>query len=193
MRNTKFQGHRPFGSREEDFLWVLPYMGMAAILVMLPGPFEQTFVPPPHGNATWNLVSFGPVVSEEKTFKECGRQTDRRRRPTYPISSSVSLRLRWTNKDKWARPQVLTAFITALPKCLLQLRLAFDADCKNGYNRLKKNWRDFIAYLHTLWWILIYLGSMNPENTSFSSDPETCYYIFLLSRSYLSTTHFHDG
>ena len=25
---------------------------------------------------------------------------------------------------------------------------------------------------------LIYLGSMNPENTSFSSDPETCYYIF---------------
>ena len=25
---------------------------------------------------------------------------------------------------------------------------------------------------------LIYLGSMNPENASFSSDPETCYYIF---------------
>ena len=38
---------------------------------------------------------------------------------------------------------------------------------------------------------LIYLGSMNPENISFSSDPETCYYIFLLSQTYLSTAHFH--
>ena len=32
MLNTKFQGHRPFGSREEEFLRFLPYMGMAAIL-----------------------------------------------------------------------------------------------------------------------------------------------------------------
>ena len=41
---------------------------------------------------------------------------------------------------------------------------------------------------------LIYLGSMNPENTPFSSDPETYYYIFFLfSRSYLSTAHFHDA
>ena len=34
MLHTKFQGHWPFGSREEDFLRFLPYMGMAAILVM---------------------------------------------------------------------------------------------------------------------------------------------------------------
>ena len=34
MLHTKFQGHRPFGSREEDFLWFLPYMGTVAILVM---------------------------------------------------------------------------------------------------------------------------------------------------------------
>ena len=32
MLHTKFQGHRPFGSEEEDFLRFLPYMGMAAIL-----------------------------------------------------------------------------------------------------------------------------------------------------------------
>ena len=31
MLYTKFQGHRPFGSGEEDFLRFLPYMGMAAI------------------------------------------------------------------------------------------------------------------------------------------------------------------
>ena len=46
MLHTKFQGHRPFGSGEEDFLRFLLYMGMAAILVMWPGLFEQTFVPP---------------------------------------------------------------------------------------------------------------------------------------------------
>ena len=35
--NTKFQGHQPVGSGEEDFL---SYMGMAAILVIWPGAFE---------------------------------------------------------------------------------------------------------------------------------------------------------
>ena len=47
MLHFKFKGHRPFGSREEDFLKFLSYMGMAAILVMWPGPFEQMFVPHP--------------------------------------------------------------------------------------------------------------------------------------------------
>ena len=34
MLNAKFQDHRISGSGEEDFLRFLPYMGMAAILVM---------------------------------------------------------------------------------------------------------------------------------------------------------------
>ena len=34
MLHTKFLGNRPAGSGEEDFLRFLPYMGMAAILVM---------------------------------------------------------------------------------------------------------------------------------------------------------------
>ena len=49
-------------------------MDMAAILVMWSGLFEQTFVPPTHGNSIWNLSSNGPVVSKE-IFKECGRRT----------------------------------------------------------------------------------------------------------------------
>ena len=40
-------------------------MGMAAILVVWPGPFEQTFIPPSQGGSTWNLTSICPVVSEE--------------------------------------------------------------------------------------------------------------------------------
>ena len=43
---------------------------------MWPGPFEQTFVPPSHGDSIWNLALIGLVVSEEKLFKECGRRTD---------------------------------------------------------------------------------------------------------------------
>ena len=51
MLHTNFQGHQPFGSRE-DCLRFLPYVGMAAILVMWPGPFDQTFVLPFHGGST---------------------------------------------------------------------------------------------------------------------------------------------
>ena len=46
MLHVKFQDHRTSGSGEEDFLRFLPYMGMAATLVMLPKPFIQTFVFP---------------------------------------------------------------------------------------------------------------------------------------------------
>ena len=73
MMYTKIQGHWPFGSREDLFRF-LPYMAMAAILVMWPEPFEQTFVPPTHRSSIWNLTLIGPVVSEEKMFKGCGRQ-----------------------------------------------------------------------------------------------------------------------
>ena len=86
MLHTKFQGHRSIGSGEEDFLRFLPYMGMAAILVMWPEPFEQLFVPPILGGYIWNLVTIGPVVSEEKSFEI----VDGRRRttePAYTISS----------------------------------------------------------------------------------------------------------
>ena len=40
-------------------------MGMAAILVMWQGPFEQTFIPPSQRGSLWNLTSIGSVVSEE--------------------------------------------------------------------------------------------------------------------------------
>ena len=37
MLDIMFQGHQTSGSEEEDFLRFLPYMGVAAILVMWPG------------------------------------------------------------------------------------------------------------------------------------------------------------
>ena len=49
-------------------------MGMAAILVMGPGPFEQNFVSPSHGGTKRNLTLIGQAVFEEKMFKESGRQ-----------------------------------------------------------------------------------------------------------------------
>ena len=46
-------------------------MGIAATLVMWPGPFEDAFVP--HSKeallATWNLASISLVITEEKKFK----------------------------------------------------------------------------------------------------------------------------
>ena len=42
-------------------------MGMMAILVMWPGPFEPIFIPSTPGGYIWNLVTIGPVVSEEKS------------------------------------------------------------------------------------------------------------------------------
>ena len=44
-------------------------MGMAAILVMWPGPIIQTFVPPSQEGSTWNLALIGPLVSEKKMFE----------------------------------------------------------------------------------------------------------------------------
>ena len=78
MLHTKFQGHWSIGSGEEDFLRFLPYMGMAAMLVMRPRPFEQFFFPKVLGGCICNLVAMGPVVSKEKSFEIVDGRTDRR-------------------------------------------------------------------------------------------------------------------
>ena len=44
MLNTKFRGNRPAVSGEEDFDGFLPYIGMAAILVMYQAPYHQIFI-----------------------------------------------------------------------------------------------------------------------------------------------------
>ena len=74
MLYTKFQGHRPVSSVQQKkiFKGFLSYMGMAATLVIWPGPFEKTFVPSSYGDTTWNLALTGPMVLE-KMFEECGR------------------------------------------------------------------------------------------------------------------------
>ena len=79
-------------------------MGMAAILVMWPGPFEQLFVPPTPGGYIWNLVTIGPVVSEVKSFEIVDgrrrRTTDNGAFPSYKLPRS--LWLRWAkNVNTW--------------------------------------------------------------------------------------------
>ena len=51
MLHTKFRGNPPAGSGE-IFEGFLPYMGVAAILVMCPRCREQNFVPPTQGGST---------------------------------------------------------------------------------------------------------------------------------------------
>ena len=76
-------------------------MGMAAMLVMWPKPFEQFFFPKVPGGCMWNLVAIGPVVSE-KSFEIVDGRTDNRRttEPAYTISSPRSLWLRWAKNWK---------------------------------------------------------------------------------------------
>ena len=64
-------------------------MGMVAILVKWPGPFEQTFIPPSHGSSIWNLTLIGQTVSEEM-FKEWGRQTTTKAYLYYKLTSEPS-------------------------------------------------------------------------------------------------------
>ena len=99
MLHTKFQGHRSIGSGEEDFLRFLPYMGMAAMLVMWPGPFEQLFVPLIPGGYIWNLVTIGPVVSEEKSFEI----VDGRQRKTDDDGACLYYKLPWSLRLRWAK------------------------------------------------------------------------------------------
>ena len=51
-------------------------MGVVAIFVMWPRSPEQTFIPPTHGGATWNLASIGPAVLEKKIFENGGQPTE---------------------------------------------------------------------------------------------------------------------
>ena len=61
--------------RRRRFFKVFTIYGHGGHLGHVTRQFEQTFVPRSHGDSLWNLASIGPVVSEEKIFKECGRQT----------------------------------------------------------------------------------------------------------------------
>ena len=65
LLHTKFQGHRPLGSEETDFLSFSPYMGIA----MWPGTFKQIFIPHIPWRRHMKLASIGLAVSEQKKFE----------------------------------------------------------------------------------------------------------------------------
>ena len=68
MLHTKFQGHQSIGSGEEDFLRFLPYMGMAAMLVMWPNSFIYISIPITPQAFIWTLDPNCPTVFEQNKF-----------------------------------------------------------------------------------------------------------------------------
>ena len=83
-------------------------MGMAAILVMWPGPFEQTFVPHPKESPYGIWVQLAQWFQRRRCLKmltDDGRTTDGRRTDDgrrshwYTNSSPRSLRLRWAKNE----------------------------------------------------------------------------------------------
>ena len=69
MLQAKFQDHRTSGSGEEDFQRFLPYMGVAAILVMSPASCLQIFIFLYLQAFFQSLVQIGKVVSEKIQFE----------------------------------------------------------------------------------------------------------------------------
>ena len=60
----------PLVPEKKIFKEFLPYMGMAAILVMWLRCGEQIFVPLNYWGSIWNLALIVPVFSEKKTIEE---------------------------------------------------------------------------------------------------------------------------
>ena len=63
MTYAKIQPQGIICPGEEDFQRFLHYMGIAAILVNGPQPFQQSVIPLPQGGSTWNLRTV-PEASE---------------------------------------------------------------------------------------------------------------------------------
>ena len=72
--------YKMLGKYDVQPVWlveVLPYMGVAAILVMWPRPREETFVAPSHRGSIWNLALIGPAVWRRRSLKMvAGQRTD---------------------------------------------------------------------------------------------------------------------
>ena len=68
MLHTKFRGNQPAGSGEGDFKRFLPYMGMAAILVISTASCNQIFISLYLKTFLQNLVRNCTVVSEKIRF-----------------------------------------------------------------------------------------------------------------------------
>ena len=77
----------PLVLEKKIFERFLPYMGVAAILVMWPAPREQTFVTSSRWGSIWNLVLTGPAVLEKKIFENGGRRTDDWPWPYYKLTN----------------------------------------------------------------------------------------------------------
>ena len=70
MLHTKFRGNRPAASGEEDFKGFLPYVGMAAILVMEPASCHQIFIFLYLKAFIKNLFQIGNLVQNGKVVSE---------------------------------------------------------------------------------------------------------------------------
>ena len=66
------------------------YMGMAAILAMIPIPFEQILNLLLPGCCLWNLIEIGPGILEEKSIEKVDDADDGRQITVYTINYPVA-------------------------------------------------------------------------------------------------------
>ena len=123
MPHTNFQGHRSFGSRKEIVSRFLPYMSMAAILVMWHKTFIFTFILQSYGGSIWNLASICQAVCKEKKFEDVESE--------WP-STKVS---------EWPWP-----FIFKMIHVLIQLTASINFDIIDYNSFWKIQWFTFFPY-----------------------------------------------
>ena len=78
-------------------------MGMAAILINRPWPFEQIFYPPLTEGSTWSLKKIGLGVKE--VIQRCEQTDGDERRTASDHNSSSWVMLRWAKKKKRKKKQ----------------------------------------------------------------------------------------
>ena len=76
-------------------------MGVVAILVMWPGPFEQTLFPRPKESPYEIWVKLAQWFQRCLKMLMGGRRMDGRRSDWYTISLPMSLRHRWAKLELW--------------------------------------------------------------------------------------------
>ena len=114
MLPAKYQPNPPGGSGEEDFWRVFTIFGHGGHLEFRIKTILAIFLFPQCLNAKWNLVTFGPVVSEEKSFESVdGRRTEDGGFPYYKLPRSQRLRGAKKQDLSWDRIAHLTALTQA--------------------------------------------------------------------------------
>ena len=183
MLPAKYQPNPPGGSGEEDFWRVFTIFGHGDHLEFRIETILAIFVPPVLGCYIWNLVTFGPVVSEEKSFESVdGRRMTRTTEAYHTISSPGAFGSGELTVD--LIPKIIMAIYTSAIYSMTNINtlahIFFQTSFSQRYVEIEKR-----AYLckypsnrkakNTGWLIFISNSYMKHQNSSIFASSALCH------------------